>query len=402
MNSLLGYGNGSDDDLDESPDNRQMDLQMSSRPYKKLVRPQDDTNYDEVQMSLSEDSDSESKSQQKHGRDRLESYRNAPKGRREDPPKDRRDDRRDDKERSNGPAERTEDRSRYRDKDEPRIDRPRTREEEKPRFRDGKDDERERAKREEDRTRERGDRFREEDRVRDRRDDRREGSREKYGGRDDRYRKERDRRRSRSPRDRKRSRSPRRGSRSPRRGERSRSRSRERGVGRGGRGGGFQRRFDRVGPNRTERTDKTGAESKGEEPSPATPSASADPNQARFFVPGLTGRFRDQIEKRKLLWQKKEPEKPQAVSRPMAAAGSRTTKVWEATTFAQDTDGKVANKFKRLMGIRGAGDNAAAPAVEVLKKQEEMFSSMEQQYEVARTATHTMRGVGLGFGSYPR
>lgn len=63
--------------------------------------------------------------------------------------------------------------------------------------------------------------------------------------------------------------------------------------------------------------------------------------------------------------------------------------------------GKVASKFKRLMGIRNADDGSRAPT-DVLKKQEEMFSSMEQQYEVARTATHTMRGVGLGFGSFQR
>ena len=34
---------------------------------------------------------------------------------------------------------------------------------------------------------------------------------------------------------------------------------------------------------------------------------------------------------------------------------------------------------------------------EVQKKQAELFSNMEQQYEVARTTTHTMRGMGLGF-----
>lgn len=46
----------------------------------------------------------------------------------------------------------------------------------------------------------------------------------------------------------------------------------------------------------------------------------------------------------------------------------------------------------------------AAEKSELIKKQEEMFSSMESQYEVARLATHTHRGVGLGFGTfqYPR
>lgn len=63
--------------------------------------------------------------------------------------------------------------------------------------------------------------------------------------------------------------------------------------------------------------------------------------------------------------------------------------------------GKVANKFKRLMGIKTPIEGNKS-ATEGLKKQEEMFTSMEAQYEVARTATHTMRGVGLGFGSYQR
>ncbi|XP_044260557.1 uncharacterized protein ZC262.2 isoform X2 [Tribolium madens] len=113
----------------------------------------------------------------------------------------------------------------------------------------------------------------------------------------------------------------------------------------------------------------------------------------RFFMPGITGRFRDQIERRKQLWQKKD-------TNPTDNNG-QSKKVWETTTFAQDTDGKVASKFKRLMGIKGATEGASS-TTDVLKKQEEMFSSMEQQYEVARTATHTMRGVGLGFGSFQR
>lgn len=37
---------------------------------------------------------------------------------------------------------------------------------------------------------------------------------------------------------------------------------------------------------------------------------------------------------------------------------------------------------------------------EIIKKQEEMFSNMEAQYQVARMATHTHRGVGLGFGTF--
>lgn len=35
--------------------------------------------------------------------------------------------------------------------------------------------------------------------------------------------------------------------------------------------------------------------------------------------------------------------------------------------------------------------------VDPIKKQEELFQAMQAQYDVARVATHTMRGVGLGF-----
>lgn len=125
----------------------------------------------------------------------------------------------------------------------------------------------------------------------------------------------------------------------------------------------------------------------------------------RFYMPGITGRFKDQIERRKMLWQKKDPVKVPDQPMPASSAApsaNRTGKVWEATTFAQDQDGKVASKFKRLMGIRDPTGEASKNPTDVLKKQEEMFHSMEQQYEVARTATHTMRGVGLGFGSYQR
>ena len=71
------------------------------------------------------------------------------------------------------------------------------------------------------------------------------------------------------------------------------------------------------------------------------------------------------------------------------------------TAFTHDQDGKVTAKFKRLMGIKGdlptASTETSKP--DILKKQEEMFSNMEQQYEVARATTHTQRGVGLGYAT---
>lgn len=103
-------------------------------------------------------------------------------------------------------------------------------------------------------------------------------------------------------------------------------------------------------------------------------------------------KYAEQVQKRKLLWSNKKTED--------------TTNKWGKPTFAQDTDGKVASKFMRLMGIKSVPNegNIGTPSNtnETIKKREEMFSSMEQQYEVARQVTHTMRGVGLGFGSQPR
>lgn len=89
-------------------------------------------------------------------------------------------------------------------------------------------------------------------------------------------------------------------------------------------------------------------------------------------------------------------------------AAVSSTNTWLATTFTEDQDGKMTAKFKRLMGIKGevaaaASASSSTPSSgqkpDILKKQEEMFSNMEQQYEVARATTHTQRGVGLGYAS---
>lgn len=116
----------------------------------------------------------------------------------------------------------------------------------------------------------------------------------------------------------------------------------------------------------------------------------------KYYNPSAVNpiRYAEQIQKRRLLWQKREPE-----NESKETATSSTGINWEATTFAQDKDGKQAEKFKRLMGIKESSSSSGNNK-DILKKQEEMFCSMEQQYEVARTATHTMRGVGLGFGNY--
>lgn len=117
-------------------------------------------------------------------------------------------------------------------------------------------------------------------------------------------------------------------------------------------------------------------------------------------------RYAEQMQKRRLLWGNKSTIQ-EGNTEPKPASNNK----WEGTTFAQDQDGKMTAKFKRLMGIKdtgqASGTSSSNPQVdsnELLKKQEELFNSMEMQYEVARVATHTHRGVGLGFGTfqYPR
>uniref|UniRef100_A0A182JXC8 SMAP domain-containing protein n=1 Tax=Anopheles christyi TaxID=43041 RepID=A0A182JXC8_9DIPT len=151
-----------------------------------------------------------------------------------------------------------------------------------------------------------------------------------------------------------------------------------------------------------------------------------------YYNPGVVNpvRYADQVQKRKLLWSHKTTESKEV---------SSNISKWEQAKFSQDTDGRVASKFLRLMGVKDAvpkageegespvetgapskalsakvGATSSAATVgsgasnggkstgDSIKKQEELFSTMEQQYEVARQVTHTMRGVGLGFGSQAR
>ncbi|KAF7987454.1 hypothetical protein HCN44_003216 [Aphidius gifuensis] len=134
------------------------------------------------------------------------------------------------------------------------------------------------------------------------------------------------------------------------------------------------------------------------------PTSGIEQNYYNPLTASTQGKYAEQIQKRKLLWANKAK---QDEGNKTAAVGSTNT--WLATTFTQDQDGKMTAKFKRLMGIKGevAATTAASSSStqspgqkpDILKKQEEMFSNMEQQYEVARATTHTQRGVGLGYAS---
>ncbi|XP_075542622.1 uncharacterized protein LOC142576390 isoform X3 [Dermacentor variabilis] len=115
-------------------------------------------------------------------------------------------------------------------------------------------------------------------------------------------------------------------------------------------------------------------------------------------------KYTEQMQKRKLLWKKPQQEEVAAETEaPKPQPNSTCAKVWEKMTFAQDDDGKMTAKFRKLMGIRGEPPpptDKPDPAVNpLLKQQEKLFHDLDQQYEAARVSTHTHRGVGLGYSS---
>ncbi|RXN03287.1 arginine serine-rich coiled-coil 2-like isoform X3 [Labeo rohita] len=101
-------------------------------------------------------------------------------------------------------------------------------------------------------------------------------------------------------------------------------------------------------------------------------------------------KFAEQEKKRKMLWQgKKEGDK------------SQTAELWEKLNFG-NKDQNV--KFRKLMGIKGEEEGCSSGAaneegLKTLQQQEEMFRNLDVQYEMARSQTHTQRGMGLGFSS---
>jgi len=123
-------------------------------------------------------------------------------------------------------------------------------------------------------------------------------------------------------------------------------------------------------------------------------------NDKSLSVGTLPASYAEKIAKRKMLWSCNQKQVKEE------AAEVKNSSVWQGTKFAQDQDGKMTAKFHRLMGMKSAPQGEDTPsgtssnASNILKKQEELFSSMELQYEVARATTHTQRGVGLGFGTH--
>lgn len=119
------------------------------------------------------------------------------------------------------------------------------------------------------------------------------------------------------------------------------------------------------------------------------------PDPPTYYNPSVinSSKYTEQIQKRKLLWGNKSAE--------------QSTSKWNSAKFSQDTDGKVQSKFLRLMGVKNVEPtqleaSSSASKDDQIKSREDMFSNMQQQYDVARQTTHTMRGYGLGFSSQSR
>ncbi|OQV16520.1 hypothetical protein BV898_09359 [Hypsibius exemplaris] len=122
----------------------------------------------------------------------------------------------------------------------------------------------------------------------------------------------------------------------------------------------------------------------------------------------------EQQEKRKLLWGGSKAKKDTEAAAEAAPAEvtpttpKATAAVWQNVTFSGDEDGRVANKFKKLMGLKetdpsagsssSGADAGSAPAPPHVK-QEDLFRNLDRQYEMARLTAHTQKGVGLGFNS---
>jgi len=242
-----------------------------------------------------------------------------------------------------------------------------------------------------------------------RHDDRVEGRPVMYGVKQGHERsKSRERRRSRSGdrRRRSRSRDGRHGGRSRSR-ERRRSRSRERSPRRdGGRvRGGWGR--DRERRNRDDQSRNVDEQvKKAKEMGVEMP---------KYFKPGAVNplSYADQVQKRKLMWSKpagsasiggggsSAPEGPALAQvcppeKELPPGGQKTSfNNWEATNFG---DASANEKFRRLMGIKsGTANVSKGPAPGA--NQEKIKEDLEKNYEVARQQTHRNRGLGLGFSN---
>lgn len=95
--------------------------------------------------------------------------------------------------------------------------------------------------------------------------------------------------------------------------------------------------------------------------------------------------YAEQEKKRKQLWAKKPEAKTE---------NAPSSNNWEKTSFG---DSATQDKFRRLMGIKGAAAQAQATAEG--NEGTNLMDQLDHDYQTARIKTHTQRSFGLGFGS---
>lgn len=75
-------------------------------------------------------------------------------------------------------------------------------------------------------------------------------------------------------------------------------------------------------------------------------------------------RLMQQQEKRKLLWNSSKAKKEEAVTE----GSDKKAAMWQAVAFAGDADGTVANKFKKLMGLKAGEPSTKSGTVDIWRK----------------------------------
>lgn len=112
--------------------------------------------------------------------------------------------------------------------------------------------------------------------------------------------------------------------------------------------------------------------------------------------------YAEQERKRKLLWSKTKSNNDNNTGASIATNVTSTAIVGKAI-LESSKDEKTALKMKKLMGIRDDDskiDNLnknEQKLNDLNRMQEKTFNDLDKEYEFARMATHTHRGMGLGF-----
>ena len=80
--------------------------------------------------------------------------------------------------------------------------------------------------------------------------------------------------------------------------------------------------------------------------------------------------------------------------------------------IVEGQDEKTAEKFRKLMGIKDSpsdanstgnadsgGSSPSGSVDQIQRMQKQAFDALDKEYAFARMATHTHRGMGLGFAT---